>query len=113
MVNILLNGGPFMLVLIVLTIIIIFISVKNIKEPYNTNGIVLLGIFSALVGILTTYLGVSAAFNSVPDISTIAPQILFNGLKTSLTTSFTGGVIMLISTSVWYYFIKRHNLLVV
>ena len=113
MLETLLNGGPFMMVLIILFGSIIFISVKNIKEPYNTNSIVLLGIFSALVGILSTYLGVNAAFSAVPDISNISPQILINGLKTSLITSFSGGVIMLISTSVWYYFIKRHNLLVV
>ena len=109
----LLNGGPFMMVLLIIVGSIIFISVKNIKEPYNTNGIVLLGILSALVGILATYLGVNAAFSAVPDISNISPQILMNGLKTSLITSFTGGIIMLISTVLWCFFIKRHNLLVV
>ena len=113
MLNTILNGGPFMMVLMILAGGIIFISVKNIKEPYNTNGIVLLGIFSALVGIFSTYLGVNAAFSAVPNINSIAPQILRSGLKTSLITSFTGGIIMLISTSVWYYFVKRHNLLVV
>ena len=113
MLNTILNGGPFMMVLMILAGGIIFISVKNIKEPYNTNGIVLLGIFSALVGIFSTYLGVNAAFSAVPNINSIAPQILISGLKTSLITSFTGGIIMLISTSVWYYFVKRHNLLVV
>ena len=113
MIDIFLNGGPFMMVLLILFGSIIFISVKNIKEPYNTNSIVLIGIFSALVGIAATYIGVNAAFSLVPDISTISPQILINGLKTSLITSFTGGIIMLISTALWYYFIKRHNLLVV
>ena len=113
MLETLLNGGPFMMVLLILVISIIFISVKNIKEPYNTNGIVLLGIFSALVGILSTYIGVNAAFSAVPDISNISPQILMNGLKTSLITSFAGGIIMLISTVLWYFFIKRHNLLIV
>ena len=113
MLEALFNGGPFMMVLLIIVGSIIFISVKNIKEPYNTNGIVLLGIFSALVGILATYLGVNAAFSAVPDISNISPQILMNGLKTSLITSFTGGIIMLISTVLWYFFIKRHNLLVV
>ena len=107
------NGGPFMMVLLILVGSIIFISLKNIKEPYNTNSIVLLGIFSALVGISATYIGVNAAFSAVPEISNISPQILINGLKTSLITSFTGGVIMLISTALWYFFIKRHNLLVV
>ena len=113
MLETLLNGGPFMMVLLTLVGSIIFISVKNIKGPYNTNGILLLGIFSALVGISATYIGVNAAFSAVPDISNISPQILMNGLKTSLITSFTGGIIMVILTAVWYFFIKRHNLLVV
>ena len=113
MLETLLNGGPFMMVLLTLVGSIIFISVKNIKEPYNTNGIVLLGIFSALVGISATYIGVNAAFSAVPDISNISPHILMNGLKTSLITSFTGGIIMVTSTALWYFFIKRHNLLVV
>ncbi len=107
------NGGPFMMILLILAGSIIFISVKNINEPYNTNGIVLLGIFSALVGISATYIGVNAAFSAVPEITNISPHILINGLKTSLITSFTGGIIMLISTALWYFFIKRHNLLVV
>ena len=64
----LLNGGPFMMVLFLLVGGIIFISVKNIKEPYNTNSIVLLGIFSALVGISSTYIGINAAFSLVPDL---------------------------------------------
>ena len=113
MLETLLNGGPFMMVLIILFGSIIFISVKNIKEPYNTNGIVLIGIFSALFGILATYIGINSAFSTVPEINNISPQILINGLKTSLITSFTGGIIMLISTALWYFFIKRHNLLVV
>ena len=112
MLETLLNGGPFMMVLLILLGSIIFISLKNIKEPYNTNGIVLLGILSALVGISATYIGINAAFSSVPEISNISPHILINGLKTSLITSFTGGIIMLISTALWYFFIKRHNLLV-
>tara|TARA_B100001250_G_C19633720_1_gene714944 strand:+ start:197 stop:538 length:342 start_codon:yes stop_codon:yes gene_type:complete len=109
----LLNGGPFMMVLLIFVVSIVFISVKNIKEPYNTNAIVLLGIFSALFGVLATYIGINAALSAVPDISKISPQILINGLKTSLITSYTGGVIMLFSTLLWYFFIKRHNLLVV
>ena len=113
MIETLLNGGPFMLVLLILFGSVIFISLKNIKEPYNTNAIVLLGIFSAVFGIFATYLGINSASNAVVNISNISPQILISGLKTSLITSFTGGIIMLISTALWYFFIKRHNLLVV
>ena len=113
MLGSLLNGGPFMLVLFILLVGIVFISIKNINQPFKTNGIVLLGILSALVGIISTYMGVNAAFSAVPDISNIAPQILLNGMKTALITTFTGGFIMVISTALWYYFVKRHNLLVV
>ncbi len=109
----LLTGGPFMMVLFILLVCIVFISIKNINQPYNTNGIVLLGILSALVGIFATYMGVNAAFSAFPDISNIAPQILLNGMKTALITTFTGGFIMVLSTVLWYYFVKRHNLLVV
>ena len=109
----LLTGGPFMMVLFILLVGIVFISIKNINQPFKTNGIVLLGILSALVGIISTYMGVNAAFSAVPDISNIAPQILLNGMKTALITTFTGGFIMVLSTALWYYFVKRHNLLVV
>ena len=85
----LLNGGPFMMVLFILLVGIVFISIKNINQPFKTNGIVLLGILSALVGIISTYMGVNAAFSAVPDISNIAPQILLNGMKTALITTFT------------------------
>ena len=114
MLGYLLNGGPFMILLFVLAISIIFISIKNINEPYNTNGIVLLGIFSALIGIFATivYIGVNSAFSAVPNIANISPTILINGLKTSLITSITGGIIMLFSTVLWYFFIRKHNLLV-
>ena len=101
MIDIFLNGGPFMMVLLIPLGIIIFISVKNINKLYNTNSIVLLGIFSALVGISATHIGIDTAFSSVSNISKISPQILINGLKTSLITSITGGIIMLVSTGLW------------
>ena len=65
------NGGLFMMALLILLAFIIFISVKNINKPYKTNSIVLLGIFSALVGISATYIGIDFALNSVSDISKI------------------------------------------
>tara|TARA_B100000900_G_scaffold308233_1_gene266925 strand:+ start:394 stop:735 length:342 start_codon:yes stop_codon:yes gene_type:complete len=113
MIDTFLNGGPIMIALLLLSGFIIFTSIKNIKQPYNTNSIVLLGIFSALVGFSATYIGIYSAFSSVSDVSKIAPQILFNGLKTSLITSITGGIIMLFSTGLWYFFIRKHNLLTI
>ena len=110
MLETLLNGGPFMTVLAVIFFIILFISIKNINEPYKTNSIVLLGIFSAFFGILGTHIGVKNALNVVTAINNISPEILINGFKTSLVTSYTGAIIMFYSALVWYYFVKKHNL---
>ena len=110
MLETLLNGGPFMMVLAVIFSIILFLSIKNINEPYKTNSIVLLGIFSALFGVLGTYIGVKDALNLVTAINNISPEILINGFKTSLITSYTGAIIMFYSALVWYYFVKKHNL---
>ena len=84
MLQSLLNGGPFMMVLFILFAAIIFIAVKNMKEPFHTNGIILLGILTAFVGILATWIGVNSALNAIPDISKIAPHILLNGANTFL-----------------------------
>ena len=113
MIQTILNGGPFMIVLFILFAAIIFIAVKNIKEPYHTNGIILLGILTAFIGILATWIGVNSALNAIPDISKIAPHLLLNGVNTALITTFTGGAILIIATAIWSYFIKKHNLLVV
>ena len=110
MLETLLNGGPFMMVLAVIFTIILFLSIKNINEPYKTNSIVLLGIFSALFGVLGTYIGVKNALNVVTAINNISPEILINGFKTSLITAYAGEKIMFFSALVWYYFVKQHNL---
>ena len=108
--DIILNGGPFMLVLAVIFAIILFFSIKNINEPYKTNSIVMLGIFSALFGVLGTHIGVKNALNLVTAINNISPEILINGFKTSLITAYAGAIIMFFSALVWYYFVKKHNL---
>ncbi|MBT3300738.1 MAG: hypothetical protein HN657_05020 [Candidatus Marinimicrobia bacterium] len=113
MIQTLINGGPFMMILLILLSAILFISVKNLKEPFYTNSIILLGILTAFFGIFSTWIGMNSAFESMNGLVNIAPSILLNGVKTALITTFTGGGILLISTAIWVYFIKKHNLLVV
>jgi hypothetical protein len=113
MINAFIMGGPFMIILLVLALIILFISIKNFKQPYFTNGIMLLGILSVILGILATYIGVSNAFRAIQMAGDINPTIVLDGLKIATIPSVTGGIIMLLSTGIWYYFVKRHNLLIV
>ena len=111
MIDAFLNGGPFMMLLLILLGIIIFISVKNINKPYNTNSIVLLGIFSALVGISPTYIGINSAFSSVSDISKISPQDFNKWFKDIINYINNRWNYYCFSTGLWYFFIRRYNLL--
>ncbi|MBT3180841.1 MAG: hypothetical protein HOB40_07195 [Candidatus Marinimicrobia bacterium] len=113
MIQTLINGGPFMMILFLLLSTILFIAIKNMKEPFYTNSIILLGILTAFIGIFATWLGVNSAINAMSAYSNVAPNIVINGIKTALITTFTGGGILLLSTAIWIYFIKKHNLLIV
>ncbi len=113
MINAFINGGPFMIILLIIAIVILFIAIKNFKQPYFTNGIMLLGILSVILGILATYIGVSNAFRAIQMAGDINPVIVLEGLMIATIPSVTGGVIMLVATGIWYYFVKRHKLLIV
>ena len=90
-------------------IILIFISTKNLKSAYHIDKIILIGSAAAIFGISATAVGISNALSIVPDISKVAPHVLWNGFKTSLVTTFSGGVILFISTVLWYVFSNKYK----
>ena len=94
MVQYLLSGGVFMIPIYLSLIILIYILSKNFKSAYHVDKIMLIGSFAAIFGIIATAVGISDAIIAVPDISMIAPHILWNGLNTSLVTTFAGGFIL-------------------
>ena len=108
MVQYLLSGGVFMIPIYLSLIILIYILSKNFKRAYH-DKIMLIGSFAAIFGIIATAVGISDAIIAVPDISMIAPHILWNGLKTSLVTTFAGGFILFFSTVLWYFLSKRYK----
>ena len=77
---------------------LIFISIKNLKSAYHIDKIILVGSLTAIFGIVSTAVGISNAWSIAPNISNIAPYILLNGLKTSMVTTFAGGLVLLFST---------------
>ena len=113
MIQYFLSGGIFMIPIYLSLIFLIFISAKNLKSAYHIDKIILVGSITAIFGIIATAVGISNALSIFPDISNISPHILWNGLKTSLVTTFSGGFILLFSTLLWYLFsskYKPHNL---
>ena len=110
MIQYLLSGGIFMIPIYISFCFLIFISLKNLKSAYYIDKIILIGSATAIFGIIATAVGISNTLSIVPDISKIAPHILWNGLKTSLVTTFSGGIILLFSTVLWYFFSNKYKL---
>ena len=103
------SGGALMIPIYFSFFILVFISFKNLKGPYHIDKIILIGSGTAIFGIISTGVGLSSTLNIVPDISKIAPHILWNGLNTLLVTTFCGGFILFFSTFLWYFFSAKHK----
>ena len=109
MVQYLISGGVLMIPIYFSFISLVFISFKNLKGAFHIDKIILIGSGTAIFGIISTGVGIISTLNIVPDISKIAPHILWNGLNTSLVTTFSGGFILFFSTFLWYFFSTKHK----
>ena len=109
MIQYLFSGGIFMIPIYLSLIILIYILSKNFKSAYHIDKIMLIGSLTAIFGIIATAVGISNALSIVPDISKIAPHILWGGLKSSLVTTFSGGFILFFSTFLWYFFSAKYK----
>ena len=109
MIQYLVSAGIFMIPIYFAFIFLIFMSSKNFKSAYHIDKIMLIGSLTAIFGIIATAIGISNALSIYPDISKVAPHILWNGLKTSLVTTFAGGFILLFATVLWYFFSTKYK----
>ena len=109
MVQYFLSGGILMIPIYLSLMFLIFISIKNLKSAYHVDKIILNGSLTAIFGIVSTAIGISNAWSITPNISNIAPHILLNGLKTSMVTTFAGGLILLFSTALWFLFSSKYK----
>ena len=109
MVQYLISGGVLMIPIFLSFFILIFMLFKNIKGAFHIDKIILIGSVTAIFGIIATGIGISSALSYAPDISKVAPHILWGGLKSSLVTTFSGGIILFFSTFLWYLFSIKHK----
>ena len=109
MIQYLLSGGILMIPIFFSLFILIFMLFKNIKGEFHIDKIILIGSFTAIFGIIATGVGMNNALSIAPDISKIAPHILWSGIKSSLVTTFSGGFILFFSTFLWYLFSVKYK----
>tara|TARA_B100000003_G_C10687328_1_gene273554 strand:- start:237 stop:575 length:339 start_codon:yes stop_codon:yes gene_type:complete len=109
MIQYLFSGGMLMIPIFFSLFILIFMLFKNIKGAFHIDKIILIGSATAIFGMIATFLGMNTVLSVAPDISKIAPHILWNGLKSSLVTTFSGGFILLFSIFLWYFFSVKYK----
>ena len=110
MVQYLFSGGIFMIPIVASFLVLTFISFKNLKIAFHTDKIILIGSLTGIFGILITGISIYNTLKVMHDISKVAPLILWNGLKTSLVTTFAGGFVLCMSVISWYIFTNKYKL---
>ena len=109
MIQYLFFGGILMLLIFFSFFVIVFMFYKNLSSAFHIDKIILIGSVTAIFGIISTCVGVSEALSIATDVSKISPHILWNGLKSALVTTFSGGFILLFSTFLWFFFSIKHK----
>lgn len=104
--NIFMDGGPLMMSLIlislVLTLIFLIMGFVNLKKnPIRSNKMLNLtghaGLLGLVLGFFGSILGLIAGFDAIESAGDISSGVLASGLKISLLTTLFGSFVFIIS----------------
>ncbi len=112
MIQLLLNGGLFMLPLLLLALVMVVLAARvwsgvlsqkvGKDAVIRTNFMVLqIGIFSFFLGLFSQVLGLMQAFKVIQEVGAVAPQMLAGGLYMSLIAPGFGLAILLFALGSW------------
>lgn len=123
MLSIFVIGGPFMWLLLLFSLAILYLTIKKGidifikkeqtpgKQNEGVNGILFWGILSVICGFLSHYSGIYLAVNEIRKAADISPQLILEGFASSLIAIIAGMWIFIISAIIWYvYKAKIHKL---
>lgn len=108
------ESGPFMVLLLIISVGLIILMIKKIVDIFVTkkelgtqdessiNAILFWGCISALLGILGQLTGLYLAIGAIAMAKDISPQIVLIGLKISFNTTLYGLWVLLLSSVVWF-----------
>ncbi|HPG42013.1 MAG TPA: hypothetical protein PLP19_21885 [bacterium] len=123
MLSLFIIGGPFMWLLLLFSLAIIYLIIKKgldifvkkdlseEKQNEGVNGILFWGILSVVCGFLSHYSGIYLAVNAIRQAADISPQLILEGYASSLVAIIAGLWIFIISAIIWYiYKAKIHKI---
>ena len=108
------EGGPFMILILIVSAGLLVLIIKSIYDLYfkneeitNTyeskvNAILFWGCISALLGFLGQITGIYLALNIISQAPDISPQIVLMGLKVSFNSTLLGLWVLFFSSIIWF-----------
>ena len=109
-------GGPFMWLLLLFSLAIIYLIIKKgidifikkdlTEEQQNegVNGILFWGILCVICGFLSHYTGIYLGVNEIRKAADVSPQIILEGFASTLIAIIAGMWIFIISAIIWYVY---------
>jgi biopolymer transport protein ExbB/TolQ len=108
-------GGPYMWLLLLLSITVVVLALKKAKELFSPNitanaklehginAILFWGIMSFVIGIFAHFVGIYMAMQAIMMANDISPAIVAGGYAVSLITILSGLFIMMLSSILWFF----------
>lgn len=115
------EGGPFMILILIIMVGIIVLSVKKIidlfikkveitnKHESGINAILFWGSICALLGILGQITGLYLAIDAISKASDVSPQIILMGVKVSFNSTLFGLWVLFFSSIIWFVLRVRYK----
>ena len=90
-----------------------FLFFAGNKRPVLTKnlilGVIYLGGFSAVWGILAQGMGIWLALSAIQQAADVSPAIIIGGIKASLIAPLYGAIIFLFSSILWFILKTRYH----
>jgi len=114
MIKFILNGGPFMYVLLINIVVILDLVVIKIRDLYirpksdiyqikcGLDGILFWGLVALVNGIFGQLMGIWSALRIIAVATEVSPQVIMQGIIISFNTTLTGFWILIFSALFWY-----------
>jgi len=118
------EGGPFMILLVIIMIGLLILSVKKFYDLYinknqidrqnesGINAILFWGSISALLGVLGQLSGLYLSISAIAMATDISPKIVLMGLKISFNSTLFGLWILFFSSIIWFALRARYKKLI-
>ena len=121
MLSVMQAGGPFMWLLSLIFLVILYLSVRkgqsiffkkeavSVKFETGLNAILFWGVLSIVIGFLAHFMGLYQALLAISRATDVSPAVIAQGYAQSLLTILFGMTIFIVSAVFWFLLRWRYK----